>query len=80
MNSQLKSKDNHEHLLCEYGFKRNECYPIKFQCTVTCKCVQSSNPIPNKQTMQITQRYGFRNSIEQTVSPCIAHVQGSCFT
>ena len=26
------------------------------------------------------QKYGFRNSIEQTVSPCIAHVQGSCFT
>ena len=43
-------------------------------------CMQSSNPISNKQTMQITQRYSFRNSIEQTVSPCIAHVQGSCFT
>ena len=43
-------------------------------------CCKAQNPISNKQTMQITQRYGFRNSIEQTVSPCIAHVQGSCFT
>ena len=66
---------------CELDFKEMNVLPNKLSMYRDMLLyMQSSNPISNKQTMQITQRYSFRNSIEQTVSPCIAHVQGSCFT
>ena len=53
-------------------------YPIKSQCNLACVC-ERNNAISNKRCK--LRRYGFRNSIEQqTVSPCLAHVQGSCFT
>ena len=64
-------------------FKFKLCYFIKAKCVMTYMfvCASFNSIYLNKQqTMQIIQRYGFRNSIEQTVSPCIAHVQGSCFT
>ena len=64
-------------------FRGKSCYFIKPKCVMTYMFLRASfNSIylNKQQTMQIIQRYGFRNSIEQTVSPCIAHVQGSCFT